>query len=117
MQTEFACDECRTRISIPRTVSTVTCRRCGETYFSESQRKFYPELSMYPITITGEFAAVSKWMPTHTRPVRPGIYECRFRTTEPHVLRLNWTGIRFVTVDDGQAVSLRDFLSWRGMLA
>jgi len=119
MRNEFRCCECGTLVFLPSTVKTVSCRRCGETYFCNDDkppRKFYPALSMYPVDTAD--GAVSKWMPSHTRPIKPGAYDVRFRHTEPHILRAWWNGSRFVTMDgEPRPIVMTQFLAWRGMLA
>jgi hypothetical protein len=51
------------------------------------------------------------------RPVVPGIYECRFRTTGDHVLSLYWDGRALRTSPEGKRVVTSDLLAWRGWLA
>jgi hypothetical protein len=95
----------------------VMCNRCGETYFcnnDEPPRKFYPSLSMRP---SGTEGVASKWMLTHTRPILTGIYECRFRHTEPNVIPLMWNGASFVAPNTGERISMLNFMTWRGVLA
>ena len=116
MRKTLQCDECRALITLPATVKTVSCSRCGETYLvndGNPPRRLYPALHMYPVTVEG---VESIWMPTQTRPIRHGLYECRFRTTEPHVLRLHWNGRRFLA-STGEPVAMGEFLTWRGVLA
>lgn len=120
MHTNFKCCECSAWVNIPyaKSIKTVSCHRCGETYFCNDDlppRKFYPALSMHPIDTAG--GVPSKWMPTTTRPVRPGNYECRFRSTEPAHVQLYWTGVMFAVPSTKERVQMRDFLSWRGVLA
>lgn len=113
------CTECSAWVTLPyaKSVNTVSCQRCGTTYFCNMDgppRKFYPALSMHPIDVQG---VASIWMPTHTRPVKPGDYECRFRNTEPNILLLRWNGAAFVVPETGERVQMIHFLSWRGALA
>lgn len=116
MSSDFKCSECAAWVNIPRALKTVTCRRCGEVYFCNDgePRKMYPALSMYPADTDG---VVSKWMPTHTRPVREGLYEARFRNIEPAVVLVVWNGVRFVVPFTGERIQMREFLTWRGVLA
>jgi hypothetical protein len=122
MSSDFQCSECAAWVNIPRVLKTVTCRRCGEVYFCNDgePRKMYPALSMHPMSalrvqeLTG---VLSKWMPTHTRPLIVGCYECRFRTTEPNVIQLLWNGTRFVVPSTSERVQMQHFLTWRGVLA
>ena len=109
------CSECGTTVALPSSVKTVTCRRCGEVYFvndGEEPRRFYPSFKMYPFEHDG---IESKWMPTFTRPLRTGTYQCRFRNTEPNVIDLYWDGWCFRAL--GLRVRMTEFLTWRGMLA
>lgn len=120
MLKHYACTECGHPVSLPlsESIKTVTCPRCGDVSMIHdgNVRRIYPALHMHPIDHVGELAAVSKWMPTRSRPVRPGWYDCRFRTTEPHVLRLQWDGKHWYSAAN-ERVDTRQFLSWRGMLA
>lgn len=112
------CVECGAWVTLPsKSIKTVTCQRCGEVYFCNDDRpprKFYPALRMHPVTETG---VTSAWMPTQTRPIKQGLYDCRFRTTEPNIIRLHWNGAAFVVPDTGERVQMQHFLSWRGTLA
>lgn len=122
MATKFQCADCGVWVIIPsRSISTVSCRRCGTTYFSNhgaTPSKFYPSLSMYPVdTPITPCSCVSPWMLPHTRPIRAGIYECRFRTIEPNIIPLRWNGVGFVVPDTGERVAMSHFLTWRGVLA
>ena len=109
----FRCRDCGTPVSLPRSsVSTFSCQRCGEVYWTDSRKPMYPALRMSPVGTPG--GVPSKWMPTHTRPVRPGIYEVRFRHLGDSVLALSWTGSRFVR--EGRPVRTVDLLTWRGWL-
>ena len=116
----FRCTECHTNVAVPRAaLKTATCKRCGEVYLLPSQQRIYPSLHMRPIDIAPPAdgcCAVSKWMPTETRPIEQGFYDCRFRHTEPRVFRLYWNGVTFIT-GKGQRVALHNFLTWRGLLA
>lgn len=59
-------------------------------------------------------AKPSPWMLPQTRPLEPGVYECRFRGVEP-VLPLWWDGRGFnVSETDSRAVQMGTFLTWRG---
>ena len=100
------CTECGTRITLPSSpkITTVTCNRCGDVSMrgdGDSWRRMYPALHMYPFHclmpqgIESPEAVVSRWMPTHTRPVTPGTYQCRFRTTGEAIFSLHWDGTRF----------------------
>ena len=115
----FRCTECGAWVRIPyaKSVKNVSCHRCGEVFFcnvdGKPPRKMYPALSMYPIGISGP---VSKWMPTTTRPIRVGLYETRFRTTEPSTYLLQWDGVRFLVPSTSERVQMRHFLTWRGVL-
>ena len=124
MQQTYCCSECSTHVQLPLSpkIKTVTCPRCGDVSMLTDgvRRRFYPALHMTPFPhphIASEDDIVSAWMPTHTRPVAIGMYECRFRTTEPHVLLLKWDGIKFVDGTMDTRVAMRDFLTWRGVLA
>lgn len=110
------CTECGIRLDVPRKVATVTCPRCGCVFWTESGNKFYPALSMHPVTHVAEHYALSKWMPTGTRPVVVGAYDVRFRHTEPATIVLWWNGMRFVALD-GRRVDETQLLTWRGVLA
>lgn len=118
MQQQYTCAECGASNHLPSVVKTVTCHRCGDVCFVTSGvvTRAYPSLHMKPIDYVPAdgCSAVSKWMPTQSRPVEPGTYECRFRSTEPHVLRLHWNGIAFL--HGGKRVNLSAFLTWRGVL-
>lgn len=80
--------------------------------------KIYPALRAYPVTTgNGELTA---WMLTHTRPIVPGLYDVRFRHTEPHVLQLWWSArppACWRVPGTYEPVSDDQFLSWRGRLA
>jgi hypothetical protein len=121
MQSSYQCSECCTQVSLPvsPTIKTVTCHRCGDvsTLTDGERRRFYPALHMQPMSAlrVNELPVVSAWMPTNTRPVVPGTYECRFRPTGDAVLRLDWDGMKFVAA--GIRVRMHDFLTWRGVLA
>jgi hypothetical protein len=122
MSNTFQCSECGTTVRLPisPSIKTVTCARCGDVSMLTDgvRRRFYPALHMHPMTSLTPgpelLEAVSIWMPTHTRPIIPGIYECRFRTFD-EVLPLQWDGMKFVAA--GQRVRMHDFLTWRGVLA
>lgn len=113
----FECVECGTGVRVPP-VATTSCRRCGTVYWTDTRNKFYPSMSVHPVTYTPAdgLHATGMWMLPWTRPTRAGIYECRFRHTEPHVLRLHWDGKNFVT-SQGERVQMTQFLTWRGVLA
>jgi hypothetical protein len=64
---------------------------------------------MLPIDVA---ARTRPWMPSHTRPIIDGWYECRFPELEPRVLRLQWLGRGFYL--RGNLVDSRTLLSWRG---
>jgi hypothetical protein len=83
------------------------------------RRRFYPALHMGPFhsCVSEASDIVSAWMPTHTRPIIPGIYECKFRTTGDAILPLVWEGMKFIAAHDGRRVAMGDFLTWRGVLA
>lgn len=113
----FECTECGTGVRTPPT-ATMSCRRCGTVYWTDSGNKFYGCMSTHPIDYRAPdgFGHVGCWMLPWTRPLRSGRYECRFRHTEPHVLTLLWDGATFTTLD-GKRVQMTQFLTWRGMLA
>lgn len=117
----FQCTECGVAVTIPLKVKTVSCRRCGDVSFVNegNVRRVYPALHMYPVDTKHDHGSdypLSIWMLPWTRPVRQGFYDCRFRHTEPNVIRLWWNGVSFTTAD-GQRVSMTQFLTWRGLLA
>lgn len=58
----------------------------------------------------------SWWHPYNTRPPRPGLYDVRYMSTEPAVLRLHWSGAGWEW--QGRAVLSypADFRGWRGSL-
>ena len=106
----WTCAECSS--SIPRfdpKIEIYRCPRCGASHFNG-------EL-MGPST-TGMSDAceyVSGWRPHTTRPAFAGAYDCRFRSTEPAVLRLDWDGTDWRHL--GLIVDPVDFLAWRGQWA
>lgn len=113
--TEFyTCAECRALNRRPVSVKTSACVRCGDVTWLHDGKwgRFYPMLHMLPATADGP---VSKWMPGTTRPVVAGLYDTRFRHTEPTVIRLLWDGRHFVA-PDGRRVEMTQFLSWRGVM-
>lgn len=118
MRHEYVCAECGASNHLPLVVKTVTCHRCGDVCLVTDGKltRFYPSLHMMPIDYVPADScyAVSKWMPTHTRPVASGVYECRFRHIEPTVLRLWWNGVAFLHA--GKRVDMTQFLTWRGVL-
>lgn len=118
MQSTYCCVECGAANCFSPQLKTVSCRKCGDVCFitnSELGGRMYPSLHMYPIDTIE--CIESKWMLPWTRPVRTGIYEVRFRTTEPHVLQAWWNLRDFVTIDTKKRIAMRDFLTWRGVLA
>lgn len=120
MSESFQCSECCATVKLPISskIKTVTCARCGDVSLltDGERRRFYPALHMQPLIAALQPDTVySAWMPPHTRPVIPGAYECRFRTTEPHTLALQWDGVKFTAA--GRRVAMGDFLTWRGVLA
>lgn len=121
MTTKFQCADCGVWVIIPsRSIRTVSCRRCGTTYLCNDGgvSKFYPSLSMFPVdTPITPCSCVSMWMLPWTRPIRHGLYDCRFRTIEPNIIRLRWNGAGFVVPDTGERVAMSHFLTWRGVLA
>jgi hypothetical protein len=116
----FKCAECGVWVTLPyaKSIKTVRCHRCGTAYYCDEPgppRKFYPALSMFPNNeVVG--GPSSEWMPTHTRPVRPGLYDCRFRHIDPATIELWWDGRHFLT-PDGKRVDMSQFLSWSGVYA
>lgn len=117
----YKCTECGAAVRIPVVVTTVSCKRCGDTLFVNDGpvRRVYPALHMLPIDTkhtNGPEYPPSKWMLPWTRPVVNGWYDCRFRNTEPHVLRLWWNGRTFTT-GKGEPVNCSFLLTWRGLLA
>ncbi len=110
------CTECGATIA-PSATSTVRSRRCGDVYYTETGRRVYPALHMYPVTHPRDPGyPLSKWMLPWTRPLMPGMYHVRFTSTEPRVLLAWWDGANFVNMQ-GERVCMTDFLSWRGVLA
>lgn len=117
----FACCECGTNVVIPIVVKTVSCRHCGDVYFIGelgNVRRVYPSLHMQPVThpLPCSNYPLSKWMMPWTRPIRAGIYHCRFRHTEPHIIELMWQGAFFVVPSTGERVDTSHLLTWRGVL-
>ena len=126
----FKCTECGAIIRVPTAVKTVSCRRCGDVNLvTDGQlRRMYPALHMLPVDAPRPTESVpphwymqpeyplSKWMLPWTRPVKPGNYHVRFRHLEPGVFVARWDGVCF-RAPDGQRVRMRDFLTWRGLLA
>lgn len=120
----YECGECRTQTALPLRrsgIKTVTCRRCGDVRFVNDGKlgeRMYPSLHMLPVDHIPHdgCGALSKWMPTHTRPVVVGDYHVRFRHLDPSVLIARWDGKHFVAAA-GQRVSMTNFLTWRGLLA
>lgn len=108
------CVECGTAFAVPKSVKTVSCRRCGCTHFADTGNKFYPALSMHPIDTDG--GVTSMWMLPYSRPIIQGLYECRFRHCEPDVVTLRWDGARFVAPRTGERIAMEQFMSWRGAL-
>ena len=120
MRSRYECAECGALTFLPLTARTVTCHRCGDVCFvtAGAVQRMYPALHMRPIDHPHGLGAdypPSKWMPTHTRPVAAGMYECRFRHIEPEVVRLYWNGWRMQ--HDGVPVDMSNFLTWRGVLS
>ena len=90
----------RDQVNIP-----VRCVRCGMPHVRGERL----QPLMLPVDRAGR---TSPWQGHHTRPPKQGMYECRFRSIEPQVSTLYWNGSRFVY--QGQVVSMRDFMGWRG---
>lgn len=113
------CLDCREWMRVPRFVRTMSCPACGCKYLivDGAVTKFYPSLSMHPVTHVAPdgIGVLSMWMPGTTRPIRIGEYDCRFRHTEPNEVLLRWNGYTFTY--NGQGVDMTHFLSWRGRLA
>lgn len=85
------------------------CQRCGTVHgVMEGEVEV---ISPFPLPV-GEGVKRMPWMLPQTRPIKLGIYEVRFRSTEPRVLRLYWCGRYFR--HEGKRVDMSDFLSWRG---
>lgn len=118
MRPTYQCAECGATNDLPLTVRTITCQFCGDVCFVTDGKvsRMYPSLHMLPAdTPRDPDYPLSKWMPTQTRPVLPGWYDCRFRTTGDCVLRLWWNGMWFAA--SGKRVVMDEFLTWRGVLA
>jgi len=121
MNNSFPCSECGATVRLPYSpkITTVACGRCGDVSMitDGKVRRMYPALHMQPMSVN-EPLVVSAWMPTRTRPVAPGEYQCRFRTTGDAILPLYWDGVCFRALDNvGSRVKMGDFLTWRGVLA
>lgn len=123
MQPTYCCVECGAANRFSPQLKTVSCRKCGDVCFitnGELGGRMYPSLHMYPIDVAGG-GVESKWMLPWTRPVREGWYELRFRTTEPHIIRALWSNGVFWGVTQVnhpyERIAMRDFLTWRGVLA
>ena len=123
MSTAFNCCECGRAIPLPRSVKTVSCARCGDVYLCNDgapPRRMYLSLHMLPLDapspsdIPADYPP-SRWMQPHTRPIRPGLYECKFRHTGEAVFVLEWTGYYFMHF--GPRVDCTQLLTWRGVLA
>lgn len=120
MRSIFRCTECGASVTVPLTVKSVSCRRCGDVSFVNdgAVRRVYPTLHMLPVDAPRPDSdyPLSKWMLPWTRPVMPGNYHLRFRHTEPQAFVAWWDGVKFTT-SDGQRIDMRNFLTWRGLLA
>lgn len=86
----------------------VSCEKCGSSHT-------YSEGTVTPINPRplpcAYGAVVMPWRDASTRPIEPGMYECRFRNLE-HLLLLEWTGTQFE--HEGQRVNCRTLQAWRG---
>jgi hypothetical protein len=117
MQPTYCCVECGAANRFSPQLKTVSCRKCGDVCFitnGELGGRMYPSLHMRCLEVDG---VESKWMLPWTRPLQAGTYELRFRTTEPHIIRAWWNLRDFVTIDTKERIAMRDFLTWRGVLA
>ena len=85
--------------------TAVRCVRCGMPH-SDGEAIQPP---MMPCDRPGR---ESPWQLPCYRPFLVGPYACRFRSTEPNVLVLQWNGQRFT--HEGRNVSMLDFMGWRG---
>lgn len=114
----FDCHNCKRPVSFPAflrarwaTPQPHRCPWCGTVHAVLNGQ--VDVISPFPLPI-GE-GCPNRWMPwqlPYTRPIKPGRYECRFRSIEPVRLILEWDGRHFR--HDGKRVSMVDFLSWRG---
>jgi len=104
------CTYCGTTLHPLFSAATVRCDRCGAVHHADGS-VISPR--MLPIT-TG--LKMSPWMFAHTRPIEPGIYECKFRDVEP-VLTLYWNGQQFMQVVIDKPVRCATLISWRGQWA
>ena len=115
------CNECGSEVAIPLSLKTTSCKRCGDTYFVNDgpPRRVYPALHMLPVDAhhdEGPDYPLSKWMLPGTRPIVPGNYHVRFRHTDPEVFIAHWDGACF-RAPNGERVDMRNFMTWRGLLA
>lgn len=90
----------RDQVNIP-----MRCKKCGAPHVRGE--RIGPAMRE-----VGDGSRLSPWRPHNTRPPYPGWWECRFRSIEPQTTTLYWNGTRFV--HQGQVVSMRDFMGWRG---
>lgn len=142
MQSHYQCTECGTAVRIPlcnkprystagfkgcithrnvtlrAPIPTVTCPRCGDVSDIDEQghvQRRYSALHMMPVD--HDDGTLSKWMLPHTRPIRPGLYQCKFRHTgDSFGPSLRWTGYYFAC-PLGRRVDCTQLLTWRGVLA
>lgn len=114
------CTECGANVAVPLSLKTVSCTRCGDAYFviDATMRRMYPMLHMLPVDhpLPCDGYPLSKWMMPHTRPIIAGNYHVRFRHTEPEVLIAHWDAVCF-RAPNRQRVDMRNFMTWRGLLA
>lgn len=100
------CHYCSTELRPFFSAATVRCDRCGAVHHADGT---IISPRMLPIPVAGEWRA-SPWMFPHTRPIEPGMYDCRFRDAGD--LSLYWDGRQFT--HGGLRVRCATLLSWRG---
>ncbi len=102
------CKYCSSPLHPSTVCRTVHCTRCGAVHHSDGD-VISPR--MLPIT-TG--LKISPWMPTTTRPVECGNYECEFTGLDKSLM-LHWDGAHFTWMH--QRVRCNSLVKWRGQWA
>jgi hypothetical protein len=89
--------------------TAVRCNRCGAVHCAARSGVEVISPVMAPIDTPGR---MSPWMPSHTRPIGQGYYDCKFSDVAG-MLTLWWNGREF-TAGCGRRVRMVTFQSWRG---
>jgi hypothetical protein len=91
------------------TPQRVSCGKCGSNHVLH--KGSVEAINPRPLP-GGEGTRHMPWRDASTRPIVPGLYECRFVEIEPNAIVLWWNGREFT--HEGQRVAMRTFVAWRG---